>query len=161
MLPVTTDPNLWNLAPLLSVSPRPCSLCPDAGLIVKVQGNATHNTVCQCRAGTHCSDISCQTCMENQPCQLGSGFVAGKSDKVFPLNRTDAISTDLREWGLPQHGAPWQGFRRAVQLPQGMLHTWPLQPLAPSGPHPPQPLLTFLPSLLLFSQGCGPDIVPL
>ncbi|XP_041905044.1 tumor necrosis factor receptor superfamily member 5 isoform X3 [Corvus kubaryi] len=51
----------------------------NAGLIVKMQGNATHNTVCQCRAGMHCSDISCQTCVENQPCQLGSGFVAAKA----------------------------------------------------------------------------------
>ncbi|NWX80949.1 TNR5 factor, partial [Alca torda] len=57
----------------------PCSLCPDAGLVVKTQGNATHNTVCQCRAGMHCSDTSCQTCVENQPCQHGFGFVAAKA----------------------------------------------------------------------------------
>ncbi|NWZ65099.1 TNR5 factor, partial [Acrocephalus arundinaceus] len=58
----------------------PHDICEDnAGLIVKMQGNATHNTVCQCRAGMHCSDISCQTCVENQPCQLGFGFVAAKA----------------------------------------------------------------------------------
>ncbi|NWI05224.1 TNR5 factor, partial [Tichodroma muraria] len=58
----------------------PHDICEgNAGLIVKMQGNATHNTVCQCRAGMHCSDISCQTCVENQPCQLGSGFVAAKA----------------------------------------------------------------------------------
>ncbi|XP_015502850.1 tumor necrosis factor receptor superfamily member 5 isoform X2 [Parus major] len=58
----------------------PHDICEDnAGLIVKVQGNATHNTVCQCQAGMHCSDISCQTCVENQPCQLGFGFVAAKA----------------------------------------------------------------------------------
>lgn len=158
MLPVTTDPNplgLGGLAPLPGVPPGPRSLCPDAGLIVKVQGNATHNTLCQCQAGTHCSDISCQTCVENQPCQLGSGFVAGESDKLFLLNRADALSALTSR--IPQHrGASWQGFGRAV-----LLHTWPLQPLVPSGPHSPQPLLTFLPSLLLFSQGHGPDDIPL
>ncbi|NWY73164.1 TNR5 factor, partial [Erithacus rubecula] len=58
----------------------PHDICEgNAGLVVKVQGNKTHNTVCQCQAGTHCSDISCQTCVENQPCQLGSGFVAAKA----------------------------------------------------------------------------------
>ncbi|NWW69404.1 TNR5 factor, partial [Ifrita kowaldi] len=58
----------------------PHDICEgNAGLVVKMQGNATHNTVCQCRAGMHCSDISCQTCVENQPCQLGSGFVAAKA----------------------------------------------------------------------------------
>uniref|UniRef100_A0A674HD71 CD40 molecule n=1 Tax=Taeniopygia guttata TaxID=59729 RepID=A0A674HD71_TAEGU len=58
----------------------PHDICErNAGLIVKMHGNATHNTVCQCRAGTHCSDITCQTCVENQPCQLGSGFVAAKA----------------------------------------------------------------------------------
>ncbi|KAF1570218.1 Tumor necrosis factor receptor superfamily member 5, partial [Eudyptes moseleyi] len=58
----------------------PHDICEDnAGLILKTQGNATHNTVCQCRAGMHCSDISCQTCVENQPCQRGFGFVAAKA----------------------------------------------------------------------------------
>ncbi|XP_014744460.1 PREDICTED: tumor necrosis factor receptor superfamily member 5 [Sturnus vulgaris] len=58
----------------------PHDICEgNAGLIVKMQGNAIHNTVCQCQVGTHCSDISCQTCVENQPCQLGSGFVAAKA----------------------------------------------------------------------------------
>ncbi|NXL46076.1 TNR5 factor, partial [Podilymbus podiceps] len=58
----------------------PHDICEDnAGLIVKMQGNATHNTVCQCRAGMHCSDTSCQTCVENQPCQRGFGFVAAKA----------------------------------------------------------------------------------
>ncbi|PKK23769.1 CD40 molecule, TNF receptor superfamily member 5, partial [Columba livia] len=58
----------------------PHDICDDnTGLIVKVQGNATHNTVCQCRAGMHCSDTSCQTCVENQPCQRGFGFVAAKA----------------------------------------------------------------------------------
>ncbi|XP_066417717.1 tumor necrosis factor receptor superfamily member 5 isoform X1 [Molothrus aeneus] len=58
----------------------PHDICEsNAGLIEKIKGNATHNTVCQCQAGTHCSDISCQTCVENQPCQLGSGFVAAKA----------------------------------------------------------------------------------
>ncbi|XP_009891814.1 PREDICTED: tumor necrosis factor receptor superfamily member 5 [Charadrius vociferus] len=58
----------------------PHDICEDnAGLIVKTQGNATHNTVCQCRAGMHCSDSSCQTCVENQPCQRGFGFVAAKA----------------------------------------------------------------------------------
>lgn len=60
-------------------------LCPDTGLIVKTQGNATHNTVCQCRAGMHCSDTSCQTCVENQPCKQGFGFVAGETQKL-PLS---------------------------------------------------------------------------
>lgn len=165
MLPVPTDPSLWGqggLASLPGVSARPCSLCPDAGLIVKMQGNATHNTVCQCRAGMHCSDISCQTCVENQPCQLGSGFVAGKSDKLFPFNGTDALSAlTSGNGGSPWRGTPWQGFGRAVLLPQGMLHTLPLHSLAPSGPHAPQPLLTFLPSLLLFSQSHEPDVIPL
>ncbi|XP_064888101.1 tumor necrosis factor receptor superfamily member 5 isoform X5 [Columba livia] len=27
----------------------------------------------------HCSDTSCQTCVENQPCQRGFGFVAAKA----------------------------------------------------------------------------------
>ncbi|NWX12257.1 TNR5 factor, partial [Aegotheles bennettii] len=58
----------------------PHDICEDnAGLVVKTQGNATHNTVCQCRAGMHCSDGSCQTCLENQPCQRGFGFVAAKA----------------------------------------------------------------------------------
>ncbi|NXM18656.1 TNR5 factor, partial [Ploceus nigricollis] len=58
----------------------PHDICEgNAGLVVKMHGDATHNTVCQCRAGTHCSDSSCQTCVENQPCQLGSGFVAAKA----------------------------------------------------------------------------------
>ncbi|XP_065501677.1 tumor necrosis factor receptor superfamily member 5 isoform X2 [Caloenas nicobarica] len=58
----------------------PHDICDDnTGLIVKTQGNATHNTVCQCRAGMHCSDTSCQTCVENQPCQRGFGFVAAKA----------------------------------------------------------------------------------
>nr|XP_009937066.1 PREDICTED: tumor necrosis factor receptor superfamily member 5 [Opisthocomus hoazin] len=58
----------------------PHDICEDnAGLIVKTQGNATHNTVCQCQDGTHCSDTSCQTCVENQPCQRGFGFVAAKA----------------------------------------------------------------------------------
>ncbi|KAM7090546.1 tumor necrosis factor receptor superfamily member 5 isoform 1-T1 [Ciconia maguari] len=58
----------------------PHDICEDnAGLIVKTQGNATHNTVCQCQAGMHCSDTSCQTCVENQPCQRGFGFVAAKT----------------------------------------------------------------------------------
>ncbi|XP_071428859.1 tumor necrosis factor receptor superfamily member 5 isoform X3 [Pithys albifrons albifrons] len=58
----------------------PHDICEDnAGLMVKVQGNATHNTVCQCQAGTHCSDTSCQTCVENQPCRPGTGFVAAKA----------------------------------------------------------------------------------
>uniref|UniRef100_A0A8C0EA51 Tumor necrosis factor receptor superfamily member 5 n=1 Tax=Bubo bubo TaxID=30461 RepID=A0A8C0EA51_BUBBB len=58
----------------------PHDICEEnAGLIVKTQGNATHNTACQCQAGTHCSDSSCQTCVENQPCQRGFGFVAAKA----------------------------------------------------------------------------------
>uniref|UniRef100_A0A8D2P8U8 CD40 molecule n=1 Tax=Zosterops lateralis melanops TaxID=1220523 RepID=A0A8D2P8U8_ZOSLA len=58
----------------------PHDICEhNTGLIVKMHGNATHNTVCQCQAGMHCSDISCQTCVENQPCQLGFGFVAAKA----------------------------------------------------------------------------------
>ncbi|NXK16485.1 TNR5 factor, partial [Arenaria interpres] len=58
----------------------PHDICEDnAGLIVKTQGNATHNTVCRCRDGMHCSDASCQTCVENQPCQHGFGFVAAKA----------------------------------------------------------------------------------
>uniref|UniRef100_A0A8C3BU60 Tumor necrosis factor receptor superfamily member 5 n=1 Tax=Cairina moschata TaxID=8855 RepID=A0A8C3BU60_CAIMO len=58
----------------------PHDICEDyTGLIVKTQGNATHNTVCQCRAGMHCSDTSCQTCVENQPCKQGFGFVAAKA----------------------------------------------------------------------------------
>ncbi|XP_074964892.1 tumor necrosis factor receptor superfamily member 5 isoform X3 [Phalacrocorax aristotelis] len=58
----------------------PHDTCEDnTGLIVKTQGNATHNTVCQCQTGMHCSDTSCQTCVENQPCQLGFGFVAAKA----------------------------------------------------------------------------------
>ncbi|NXA03567.1 TNR5 factor, partial [Sapayoa aenigma] len=58
----------------------PHDICEEnTGLIVKTQGNATHNTVCQCQAGMHCSDISCQTCVENQPCQPGSGFMAAKA----------------------------------------------------------------------------------
>ncbi|NWQ84423.1 TNR5 factor, partial [Columbina picui] len=58
----------------------PHDICDDnTGLIVKTQGNATHNTVCQCRDGMHCSDTSCQTCVENQPCQRGFGFVAAKA----------------------------------------------------------------------------------
>ncbi|NXW87364.1 TNR5 factor, partial [Alopecoenas beccarii] len=58
----------------------PHDICDDnTGLVVKTQGNTTHNTVCQCRAGMHCSDTSCQTCVENQPCQRGFGFVAAKA----------------------------------------------------------------------------------
>ncbi|NXG55459.1 TNR5 factor, partial [Hemiprocne comata] len=58
----------------------PHDICEDnTGLIVKTQGNATHNTVCQCRPGMHCSDNSCQTCVENQPCPRGFGFVAAKA----------------------------------------------------------------------------------
>ncbi|NXI60377.1 TNR5 factor, partial [Chloroceryle aenea] len=58
----------------------PHDICEDnAGLMVKTEGNTTHNTVCQCQAGMHCSDTSCQTCVENQPCQPGFGFVADKA----------------------------------------------------------------------------------
>ncbi|KFQ56841.1 Tumor necrosis factor receptor superfamily member 5, partial [Nestor notabilis] len=58
----------------------PHDICEDnTGLIVKTHGNATHNTVCQCRAGMHCSDTSCQTCVENQPCPHGFGFMAAKA----------------------------------------------------------------------------------
>ncbi|XP_064377829.1 tumor necrosis factor receptor superfamily member 5 [Dromaius novaehollandiae] len=58
----------------------PHDVCEDnAGLAVKAEGNATHNTVCQCRAGMHCSDGSCQTCVENPPCERGAGFVAAKA----------------------------------------------------------------------------------
>uniref|UniRef100_A0A8B9ZEB4 Tumor necrosis factor receptor superfamily member 5 n=1 Tax=Anas platyrhynchos TaxID=8839 RepID=A0A8B9ZEB4_ANAPL len=58
----------------------PHDICEEyTGLIVKTQGNATHNTVCQCRAGMHCSDTSCQTCVENQPCKQGFGFVSAKT----------------------------------------------------------------------------------
>ncbi|XP_062444927.1 tumor necrosis factor receptor superfamily member 5 [Rhea pennata] len=58
----------------------PHDICEDnAGLVIKKEGNATHNTVCQCRAGMHCSDASCQTCVENQPCERGAGFVAAKA----------------------------------------------------------------------------------
>ncbi|KAM6248732.1 tumor necrosis factor receptor superfamily member 5 isoform 2-T2 [Porphyrio hochstetteri] len=58
----------------------PHDICEaNAGLVVKTPGNATHNTVCQCQLGMHCSDSSCQTCVENQPCQLGYGFVADKT----------------------------------------------------------------------------------
>ncbi|XP_037259091.1 tumor necrosis factor receptor superfamily member 5 [Falco biarmicus] len=58
----------------------PHDICDDnTGLIMKTQGNATHNTVCQCQAGMHCSDTSCQTCVENPPCQRGFGFVAAKA----------------------------------------------------------------------------------
>ncbi|XP_054701277.1 tumor necrosis factor receptor superfamily member 5 isoform X5 [Grus americana] len=58
----------------------PHDICEDnAGLIVKTQGNTTHNTVCECQVGMHCSDTSCQTCVENQPCQHGFGFVAAKA----------------------------------------------------------------------------------
>lgn len=62
-----------------TVSPLPLT---DAGLVVKRHGNATHNTVCQCRAGMHCSDASCQTCVENEPCKQGFGFVAGETQPV-------------------------------------------------------------------------------
>uniref|UniRef100_A0A8V0YKH8 Tumor necrosis factor receptor superfamily member 5 n=1 Tax=Gallus gallus TaxID=9031 RepID=A0A8V0YKH8_CHICK len=59
----------------------PHEICEDnAGLIVKRHGNATHNTVCQCRAGMHCSDASCQTCVENEPCKQGFGFVAAMAE---------------------------------------------------------------------------------
>ncbi|OXB57604.1 hypothetical protein ASZ78_010566 [Callipepla squamata] len=59
----------------------PHDICEDnTGLIVKRHGNATHNTVCQCRAGMHCSDASCQTCVENQPCKEGFGFVAAMAE---------------------------------------------------------------------------------
>ncbi|NWW92989.1 TNR5 factor, partial [Rhynochetos jubatus] len=58
----------------------PHDICQDnVGLVVKTPGNATHNAVCQCRAGMHCSDGTCQTCLENQPCQRGFGFVAAKA----------------------------------------------------------------------------------
>ncbi|NXY38713.1 TNR5 factor, partial [Pomatorhinus ruficollis] len=74
----------------------PHDICEgNAGLIVKMHGNATHNTVCQCRPGMHCSDISCQTCVENQPCQLGSGFVAGKSDKPSCSHSTGLMPSAL------------------------------------------------------------------
>lgn len=96
-------------AQLPGAAARPCSLCPDAGLIVKTPGNATHNTVCQCRAGMHCSDTSCQTCVENQPCQRGFGFVAGESLQLLPLSRTDALAASTSgppgKGGLPQQGA--------------------------------------------------------
>ncbi|XP_072206349.1 tumor necrosis factor receptor superfamily member 5 isoform X2 [Excalfactoria chinensis] len=59
----------------------PHDICEDnAGLVVKRHGNATHNTVCQCRAGMHCSDASCQTCVENEPCKQGFGFVAAMAE---------------------------------------------------------------------------------
>lgn len=94
----------------LSVSPYPCSLCPDAGLMVKTEGNATHNTVCQCRAGMHCSDASCQTCLENLPCQRGFGFVAGGSGQLVPLSRTGALAALILDpsgkGGLHHQGAP-------------------------------------------------------
>uniref|UniRef100_A0A8C3KVS0 Tumor necrosis factor receptor superfamily member 5 n=1 Tax=Chrysolophus pictus TaxID=9089 RepID=A0A8C3KVS0_CHRPC len=59
----------------------PHDICEEnAGLIVKRHGNATHNTVCQCRAGMHCSDTSCQTCVENEPCKQGFGFLAAMAE---------------------------------------------------------------------------------
>ncbi|NWJ01315.1 TNR5 factor, partial [Crypturellus undulatus] len=59
----------------------PHDVCEDnAGLEVKRDGNATHNTLCQCRAGMHCSDGSCQSCVENPPCERGAGFVAAKAE---------------------------------------------------------------------------------
>ncbi|NXC47917.1 TNR5 factor, partial [Penelope pileata] len=58
----------------------PHDVCEDnAGLEVRRQGNTTHNTVCRCRAGMHCSDGSCQTCVEDQPCWLGFGFAPAKA----------------------------------------------------------------------------------
>ncbi|NXD16196.1 TNR5 factor, partial [Nothocercus nigrocapillus] len=58
----------------------PHDVCEDnAGLEVKRNGNSTHNTLCQCRAGMHCSDGSCQSCVENPPCERGAGFVAAKA----------------------------------------------------------------------------------
>lgn len=90
----------------LTVSPLPLT---DAGLIVKRHGNATHNTVCQCRAGMHCSDASCQTCVENEPCKQGFGFVAGETQPLPSLPWAPcAGSIDLRcsrGWSLPLHGA--------------------------------------------------------
>ncbi|KGL82862.1 Tumor necrosis factor receptor superfamily member 5, partial [Tinamus guttatus] len=59
----------------------PHDVCEDnAGLEVKRDGDATHNTLCQCRAGMHCSDGSCQSCVENPPCERGAGFVAAKAE---------------------------------------------------------------------------------
>uniref|UniRef100_A0A8C8AC70 Tumor necrosis factor receptor superfamily member 5 n=1 Tax=Otus sunia TaxID=257818 RepID=A0A8C8AC70_9STRI len=121
----------------------PHDICEEnAGLIVKTQGNATHNTACQCQAGTHCSDSSCQTCVENQPCQRGFGFVAAKamarmsspcepcaegtfsnvSSKTEPCHPWTRVGRALLAVGAdPHHG-------RGRHLPRGHLHLLP-------GPH--------------------------
>jgi len=147
------------------VSAHPCSLCPDAGLIVKTQGNATHNTVCQCQDGTHCSDTSCQTCVENQPCQRGFGFVAGESDQVLPPSRTDALaaltSGPPGKGEFPQQGA-LAGLRESCACAApGSIATGRAAHLTPPAPHLLQPVLTFLQPLLLCSQGPGPDVIAL
>lgn len=167
---VPTGPSLEGLvsppAHLPGVSPCPCSLCPDAGLIVKTQGNATHNTVCQCRVGMHCSDSSCQTCVENQPCQRGFGFVAGESDQLLPRSGTDTLAALTPDppgkGGLPQQGAPSRASGElCLPLRPGSIAMGRAAHLTPTAPHLPQPVLTFLQPLLLPSQGCGPDVIPL
>lgn len=105
-------PSMWSCrscAPprlTLTVSPLPLT---DAGLIVKRHGNATHNIVCQCRAGMHCSDASCQTCVENEPCKQGFGFVAGETQPLLSLQwapRAGSINWRCSQgWRLPLHGA--------------------------------------------------------
>lgn len=152
-------------AHLPGASPRPLSLCSDTGLIVKVQGNATHNTVCQCQAGMHCSDTSCQTCVENQPCQRGFGFVAGESDQLLPLRETAALAAlTSRERGTSPARYPWQGFGRALPmlclaaLPPGVLLAQSHSPAPPAAcTDPPATSAPLQPRLW---PGCHPPVSP-
>nr|XP_056700931.1 tumor necrosis factor receptor superfamily member 5 [Euleptes europaea] len=45
----------------------------NAGLVVHIQGSATHNAMCRCRNGSHCSSTECQSCRENSACGPGKG----------------------------------------------------------------------------------------
>lgn len=78
----------------------------------------------------HCSDTSCQTCVENQPCQHGFGFVEGESNQLLPRSGTDGLAAfnvrSLGKGGLRQQGVPSSALGELclplclAALPQGV-----------------------------------------
>ncbi|KAL8179810.1 UNVERIFIED_CONTAM: hypothetical protein K2H54_073111, partial [Gekko kuhli] len=52
----------------------------NVGLVVRIQGDATRDVLCQCRSGTHCSGRECHTCRENTACGPGEGVGQAATD---------------------------------------------------------------------------------
>ncbi|XP_067410663.1 tumor necrosis factor receptor superfamily member 5 [Emydura macquarii macquarii] len=53
---------------------------PNAGLVTRLPGDAKHNAVCGCQAGTYCSNADCQTCLPVSACEPGYGVVQKASN---------------------------------------------------------------------------------